>query len=111
MCQVSSDMIGRFHESESVKQYVKAINNNESIIFFICKEKFLYSIRNKGNIELLNDIEVSKLKMSNLNELIEIVNDDNPLYPHKVFEKIFIIKKTEEEKYIKYPVRWEYYIE
>ncbi|WP_140160664.1 hypothetical protein [Algoriphagus antarcticus] len=96
ICQLHPDMKGRFHKTENVKQFNKAKNNDGSVIFYICNEKFSYSIKNFEAAVSLSEVEFYKLKMSNLNELIEVVNKDNPLYPDKVYGNVFIIEKTKE---------------
>lgn len=108
-CDVGSEMAGRFHESKNVRAFEKVKASTGAISFYLCKELFRYE--GADEVEEVSQAELGKLKFSDLDDLIQKVAETDPLYPSKVFPKIYVIEKGEGESYRKYPVKWEYYVE
>ncbi|AMC10304.1 hypothetical protein Lupro_03105 [Lutibacter profundi] len=94
------------------------------IFFYIQGERFVFS-KNIHSIDTCSNIFFKKLKFEDVSGLKEKeylffkqkVNENNlnkklfssmPLTKTHLFFKVFIIKKVENDKYIKYEVDWEY---
>jgi hypothetical protein len=108
-CEVGPEMEGRFQESKRVKSFEKVASSSGDIRFYLCKELFQYA--SSDGVAEISETELSKLEFSDLDDLIKKVSKENPLYPSKVFPKIYVIEKGEGQTYLKYPVEWKYYIE
>ena len=109
ICQVSKGDRGRFHSIKNTKIYVKNKSSKKdySYRFYICKELFLAGNEiDTCSIKYLKNIKISKIE-----ELKEIVNKENPLYPHIVFPNLFLVEKINDSTIVKYKVKWKYYIE
>ncbi|MFI2741963.1 hypothetical protein ACG2LH_04425 [Zhouia sp. PK063] len=109
LCNIPQDQKGRYNKNSNLKRFVKIVQNDKNTIFYICKEQFINSQKDKRDtckVNLLNTIKFSKIE-----NLIEQVNKVNPLYPDKVFNNIYIIEKINDSFFVKYKVKWKYYIE
>ena len=88
--------------------YSKGIKKNGDITFFIGKEMFYF---NKKEIDTCKIEHLKNIKISDINNLKKKVKKINPLYPYKVFPKLYLIEKINDLLIVKYKVKWEYYIE
>lgn len=108
-CNIPQSQKDRYNEKPNLKKFVKIAQKDRNIEFYICKEQFLYRKEDKRDtckISLLNTIKFSKI-----DDLMRKVNKVNPLYPDKVFKNIYIVEKINDSSFVKYKVKWQYYIE
>lgn len=92
----------------NIKKFRNIKQKNKDIDFYICKELFLFKSGLKPDtctIKYLKNIKISKIE-----DLKKIVKIENPLYPFKVFEKVYLVDKINDSTIVKYDVKWEYYI-
>lgn len=110
-CVLHESQIGRFHNEAEVKRYEKIQQLDGSIDFFLCKEMFQYKVSMHTLQKAISTTEIRNIKFSNINDLLEEVYKNNPLYPNSLFDKIYIYEKQLDGSFIKYKVDWQYYIE
>lgn len=95
-------------KKEIRKNYIKELRKNGDIVFYINDNMFRYYKRNEidsSKIKHLKNINFSKLK-----SLKKKVNKVNPYYPYKVFPNLYLVEKINDSLFVKYEVKWEYYI-
>lgn len=109
ICNIPKSEQGRYHGDTKAKRFLKINTNINEVKFYICKERFLLYSNSKNDTCSVKFIE--KIKISDIFELKKIVNKENPLYPYKVFKNIFLIEKINDSTFVKYKVKWQYYIE
>ncbi|MFD2727495.1 hypothetical protein [Hyunsoonleella rubra] len=97
-------------KKENEKFYSKGVKRNGDITFHIGKEMFLF-LRNKNKVDSCKIEHLKSIKLSDVDNLVKVVNKINPLYPHKVFPNLFLVEKLNDSIVLKYKVKWEYYIE
>lgn len=88
--------------------YSKGIMKNGDITFYIGKEMFYF---NNKEVDTCKIEHLKNIKISDLNILKKEINKTNPLYPYKVFPKLYLVEKINDSLIVKYKVKWEYYIE
>ena len=108
-CTLSKGDRGRFHNTNETKKYEKISTQNGEIDFYLCKE--LFTLNKKEKVETYPIGYLKNFKFSRLQDLKKVVNKENPLYPHKIFKKVYIIEKINDSIIVKYDVKWRYYIE
>jgi hypothetical protein len=111
ICTLQESQIGRFHSEPEVNRYEKILQVNGSIDFFLCKEMFQYKVSKHTLEKGISSSDIRSIKFSNINDLLEEVQKNNPLYPNSLFNKIYIYEKQPDGSFIKFEVAWEYYIE
>jgi len=110
-CTLHESQFGRFHSETQVKRYVKIQQVNDEIDFYICNEKFQFKVLKHTLDRGISSSDIRSIKFSDINDLLEEVQKNNPLYPNSLFDKIYIYEKQRDGSFIKYEVAWEYYIE
>jgi len=90
--------------------YIKENKKYKNINFYIGKELFTFN-KKKNEIDTCTIKHLKNIKISKIEDLKKIVNKINPLYPFKVFEKLYLVEKINDSTIVKYDVKWEYYIE
>ncbi len=108
-CNIPKSQRGRYHSEINDVNDVKIKQKDGKIDFYICNESFIWT--RKSKIDTLSTKDLVKIKFSNILDLIKIVNNVNPLYPAKVFRKVYLVEKLNDSIIVKYDVKWEYYIE
>jgi hypothetical protein len=106
-CKVLKDGGGYLDQKKFQK--IKSFQSKFRYRFYICNELFLLE-KNK-NIDTCTIEYLQNIKFSNVENLRKTINQVNPLYPWKVFKKVYIVEKIDEEKIVKYDVKWQHYIE
>jgi len=112
LCEVPISQQGRYHGKKQVRRYEKiesSQNKNDRDRFYICNELFIPekdSRIKKCKINYLKAIE-----FSHIDDLIEIVNKENPLYPSKVYPIIYLVEKINKREMLIHEVKWQYYTE
>jgi len=108
-CNIPKSQRGRYHsEINTVNKYEKYVSKSK-IRFYICKELFVWT--KKYKIDTCSVKNIKGINFSSILDLIEKVNNKNPLYPEKVFKKTYIFEKINDSVMVKYNVKWKYYIE
>jgi len=87
----------------TIKIYKKK-SKGKKINFHICDETFIY-IEGKSERDTCNIKILTKVKLQNLDYLLRKYNESED-FKHHVFEKIYIVEKISDEKFIKYEVYW-----
>jgi hypothetical protein len=109
ICIIPQNDIQNYHDKSEVKKYQKEIQKNGEVLFYICGELFILTKNTK--IDTCSITELKNIYLSDIFKVKKNVDAINPLYPEKVFEKIFLIEKINEKSFVKYEVKWKYYIE
>lgn len=109
ICIIPQNEIQNYHDKSEVKKYQKEIQKNGEVFFYICGELFILPKNTK--IDTCAITELKNIYLSDIFKVKKNVDATNPLYPEKVFEKIFLIEKINEKSFVKYDVKWKYYIE
>ena len=109
ICIIPQSDIQNYHDKSEVKKYQKEIQKNGEVLFYICGELFILTKNTK--IDTCAITELKNIYLSDIFKVKKNVDAINPLYPEKVFEKIFLIEKINEKSFVKYEVKWKYYIE
>ena len=108
-CNIPKSERGRYHSEINDVKNVKIKQKEGGIDFYICNELFAWT--KKSEIDTCSIKYLDKIKFSNILDLIKIVNNKNPLYPEKVFKKVYLVEKVNDTMIVKYDVKWKYYIE
>jgi len=109
ICIIPKNEIQNYHDKSEVKKYQKKIQKNGEVFFYICGELFILpknTLKDTCSIDDLKNID-----LSDIFKLKKNVESVNPLYPEKVFEKVYLIEQINEKYFVKHEVNWEYYIE
>ncbi len=109
ICIIPQNDIQNYHDKSEVKKYQKEIQKNGEVLFYICGELFILPKNTK--IDTCAIPELKNIYLSDIFKVKKIVDAINPLYPEKVFEKVYLIEKINEKSFVKYEVKWKYYIE
>lgn len=111
-CIVTKNDSHKFNEASSNSkkhEKIKSNSNEYMYRFYICKEQFL--LKKETKVDTFSIDYLKKINTSKISTLKKIINDINPLYPSKVFDKVFLIEKINDSTIVKYDVIWQYYIE
>ncbi|TRO66792.1 hypothetical protein [Christiangramia sabulilitoris] len=91
------------------KVYRKELKKNGDRIFYIKKELFR-NINKANTIDTCNIESWPENNISNLSELKRKLDTINALYPYKVYPNLFLIEKLNDSIFVRYKVKWEYYL-
>ena len=108
-CIIPESQRGRYHSEIDKVKDLKLKQKDGSVVFYICKESFHWD--NNSKIDTCVNKNLEKIRFSNLSDLIRTVNNENPLYPNKVFKNVYLIEKVNDSVLLKYNVDWRYYVE
>ena len=95
-------------ETGRERVYIKELQENGSIVFYIRKEMLSFK---ENEIDTCEVEYLKNIKISDLKTLKKKVVKINPLYPYKVFPNLYLVEKVNDSTIVKYKVKWEYYIE
>lgn len=109
MCDIPIYQQGRYHGEKHVKKYrkIKSLNSELPDQFIICNELFILN----NEKEICSIDYLKKIKFSQIEKLLQKIDEINPLYPDKVFDKTYLVEKINHKKIAIYDVKWQYYIE
>ena len=89
--------------------YQKIVQENGTIDFYIDKQFFEWKGSRRKDTCTIE--EINRITFSNMGNLIKKVEETDPLYPSRVFEKIYLVEKLGSNQFVKYDVVWRHYIE
>lgn len=104
-CEVLKDGGG----FQSIPKYNTIRQKSGEIDFYICEAMFVLS---KDRVaDTCTTKEVKAFKFHKITELQKLVDSINPFYPFKVFKNVYLVEPLDDSNFLRYDVKWQYYIE